>query len=502
MADDAKKTENTSEDEKDSKETPPPAHHEEIEAETSHTVKIGRSNVKYTATAGRVILTEEEGKKKASFFYVAYNRDGVDDLTKRPIIFAFNGGPGSSSVWLHLGVLGPRRVLLDDEGMPYPPPGRLVANEHSILDVADLVFIVPVGTGYSRAIPHEEAKDFHHFKKDIEAVGEFVRLYLTRHKRWGSPKFLAGESYGTTRSAGLAGHLYSRHGITFNGLILISSILNFQTAGFDMSTATFQRGNDLPYVVFLPTYAATAWYHGKLRSRDQKRSLRDLLDEVEDFAAGEYSQALFQGDALSEEQFAKIAKKVARYTGLSEQYVTRYDLRIEILRFCKELLRDQGKTVGRIDSRYTGIDRFKDGDAFESDPSMDATMGAYTSALNAYMRDELEYESDLPYEILSAETWQNWDYADFKNAYVDVSETLRNTITRTKFMKVFVANGYLDLATPYFATEFTFNHMGLDPALRDNVEMGYYDAGHMMYVHIPSLKELGADLRKFVKNAS
>ena len=502
MADDAKKTENTSEDEKDSNETPPPAHHEEIEAETSHTVKIGRSNVKYTATAGRVILTEEEGKKKASFFYVAYNRDGVDDLTKRPIIFAFNGGPGSSSVWLHLGVLGPRRVQLDDEGMPYPPPGRLVTNEHSILDVADLVFIDPVGTGYSRAIPHEEAKDFHHFKKDIEAVGEFVRLYLTRHKRWGSPKFLAGESYGTTRSAGLAGHLYSRHGITFNGLMLISSILNFQTAGFDMSTATFQRGNDLPYVVFLPTYAATAWYHGKLRSRDQKRSLRDLLDEVEDFAAGEYSQALFQGDALSEEQFAKVAKKVARYTGLSEQYVTRYDLRIEILRFCKELLRDQGKTVGRIDSRYTGIDRFKDGDAFESDPSMDATMGAYTSALNAYMRDELEYESDLPYEILSAETWQNWDYADFKNAYVDVSETLRNTITRTKFMKVFVANGYLDLATPYFATEFTFNHMGLDPALRDNVEMGYYDAGHMMYVHIPSLKKLGADLRKFVKNAS
>jgi carboxypeptidase C (cathepsin A) len=269
-----------------------------------------------------------------------------------------------------------------------------------------------------------------------------------------------------------------------------------------MSTATFQRGNDLPYVVFLPTYAATAWFHGKLRPKDQKRPLRDFLDEVEEFAAGEYTLALFKGDAIPGAEFAKVAKKVARYTGLSEQYVSRYDLRIEILRFCKELLREEGKTVGRIDSRYTGVDRFKDGDAFEADPSMDATMGAYTSALNAYLRDELEYESDLPYEILSAETWQNWDYADFKNAYVDVSEALRSTITRTRFMKVFVANGYLDLATPYFATEYTFNHMGLDASSRDNITMEYYDAGHMMYVHVPSLKKLSGDLRRFVAAAT
>ena len=425
----------------ESKETPPPPHHEEISTETTHTVSIGGKDVEYTATAGRLVLTEEEGKKKASFFFVSYARTKVKDTANRPIVFAFNGGPGSSSVWLHLGALGPRRVLMDDEGMPFPPPGRLVDNKHSILDVADLVFVDPVGTGFSRAIPNEDVKSFHHFKKDIEAVGEFIRVYLTRHQRWGSPKFLAGESYGTTRSAGLAGHLYSRHGITFNGLMLISSILNFQTAGFDSATGTFRRGNDLPYIVFLPTYAATAWYHGMLSTKDQERPLRELLDEVEQFAANEYALALFLGSALPADRFKKIAKKVARYTGLSEQYVSRYDLRIEILRFCKELLREQGRTVGRIDSRYTGIDRFKDGDSFEADPSMDATMGAYTSALNAYMRDELDYESDLPYEILSAETWQNWDYEDFKNAYVDVSETLRNTITRTKFMKVFVANG-------------------------------------------------------------
>lgn len=486
----------------ESKETPPPPHHEEISKETYHSVTIDGVEVKYAATAGRLILTEEEGKKKASFFFVAYNRSGVRDKAKRPIVFAFNGGPGSSSVWLHLGALGPRRVLMDDEGMPYPPPGRLVDNEHSILDFADLVFIDPVGTGFSRAIPGEEAKDYHHFKKDIEAVGEFIRVYLTRHQRWGSPKFLAGESYGTTRSAGLAGHLYTRHGITFNGLMLISSILNFQTAGFDGATGTFRRGNDLPYVVFLPTYAATAWYHQKLSAKDQERPLRELLDEVQQFAAKEYTQALFEGSAISPAAFKRIARKLARYTGLSEEYVSRYDLRIEILRFCKELLRDEGRTVGRIDSRYTGIDRFRDGDAFEADPSMDATMGVYTSALNAYMSNELEYESDLPYEILSTDTWQNWDYEDFKNAYVDVSETLRNTMTRNKFMKVFVANGYLDLATPYFATEYTFNHLGLDESLRENVVMEYYDAGHMMYVHLASLEKLALDMRVFIDDAS
>jgi carboxypeptidase C (cathepsin A) len=504
MAEDAKDREKAEAGEKDketSKETPPP-HHEEISTQTSHTVSIGGKDVPYDATAGRVILKEEDGKKKASFFFVAYAKSDVADRSSRPIVFSFNGGPGSSSVWLHLGALGPRRVLLNDEGMPYPPPGRLVDNDYSILDAADLVFIDPVGTGFSRAIPGEEAKSFHHFTKDIEAVGEFIRIFLTRHQRWSSPKFLAGESYGTTRAAGLAGHLYQRYGLTFNGLLLISSILNFQTAGFDGATGTFRRGNDLPYVLFLPTYAATAWYHERLGAKDQKRPLRELLNEVEQFAATDYATALFQGDALSEQQFRKVARRVARYTGLSETYVTRYDLRIEILRFCKELLRDQRRTVGRIDARYTGIDRFADGDAFESDPSIDATMGPYTSALNAYVRDELEYESDLPYEVLSNETWRNWDYEDFKNAYVDVSEALRETMSRTRFMKVFVANGFLDLATPYFATEYTFNHLGLDETLRDNVSMKYYEAGHMMYVHVPSLQQLAGDMRTFLENAS
>jgi carboxypeptidase C (cathepsin A) len=504
MAEDDKKTNDESP--KDAKdkgaEVEPPEHHEEGVAETTHEVVINGETVEYTAAAGRMIMREEEGKKRASFFFTSYTRNDVEDPSTRPLVFSFNGGPGSSSVWLHLGAFGPRRVMMDDDGFRVRPPGRLVENEHSILDVADLVFIDPVGTGFSRAIPNTEAKEFHHFKKDIHSVGEFIRSYLSKHERWSSPKFLAGESYGTTRSAGVAGHLFERHGLYFNGIVLVSSILNFQTAGFDSSTWTFNRGNDLPYVVFLPTYAAAAWYHGQLDDDLQQRSLRDLVDEVEEFAANEYTVALFKGDRLSEDEFSDIARRVARYTGLSEQYVSRYDLRIEILRFCKELLRDQNRTIGRIDARYTGIDRFKDGDSFESDPSIDSTLGLYTSALNDYVRRELDYESDLPYEILSSETHQNWDYEDFKNAYVDVSETLRNTMSRNPYMKVFVANGYYDLATPHFATEFTFSHMGLDPELRDNVTMEYYEAGHMMYAHLGSLAKLGDDVRSFIADAT
>jgi carboxypeptidase C (cathepsin A) len=480
----------------------PPPHHEEEFVATSHSVKIGRRRVGYTATAGRMLLREEEGKKQASFFFVGYTRDEVTDPSERPIVFAFNGGPGSSSVWLHLGALGPRRVVLGDDGMPVAPPGRLVDNVYSILDVADLVFIDPIGTGYSRAIPNEDAKQYHHFKKDIETVGEFIRAYLTKHDRWASPKFLAGESYGTTRSAGVAAHLFRRHGIYFNGLLLISSILNFQTAGFDPQSGTFRRGNDLPYVVFLPTYAASAWFHGKLAKKYQKMALRTFLDEVEAFAAGEYAAALFQGDRLSSAQRQAIAEQLSAYAGLSTTYILRYDLRIEILRFCKELLRDEGYTIGRIDARYKGRGRFDDGDTMESDPSIDATMGLYTSALNDYVKRDLEYESDIPYEVLSEQVWQNWDYEDFKNAYVDVSESLREVMARNPFMKVFVANGLFDLATPHFATEYTFSHMGLPDEIRDNVELAYYQAGHMMYVDLTSLDKLATDLRRFIANAS
>jgi carboxypeptidase C (cathepsin A) len=498
MADETKNDDDKAKDEKDKDSTPPPPHFEEEVRETAHAARIDGTEVAYRATAGRMLLREEEGKKKASFFYVAYTRDDVEDVLARPIVFCFNGGPGSSSVWLHLGAFGPRRVAMQDDGMPNPPPGRLVDNEDSLLDAADLVFVDPIGTGFSRAIPGEEGKEFAHFKRDLEAVGEFIRVYLTRHKRWGSPKFLAGESYGSTRAAGLAGHLYRRNGMALNGLILVSSILNFQTAGFDRKTWTFERGNDLPYALFLPTYAASAWYHKRLEQRYLEQPLPELLAEVERFAATEYTQALFEGDAVDPTRFDAIAEQLAAYTGLPVDYVKAYQLRIEILRFCKELLRSEGRSVGRIDSRYTGIDRFRAGDAMEADPSIDAVMGPFTSALNDYVRRELGYESDLPYEVLSEEVFQAWDYEDFKNAHVDVSETLRETMSRNPFMRVFVANGYYDLATPHFATEFTFNHLGLDPTLRGNIEMSYYEAGHMMYVDTESRRRMAQALRQFV----
>ncbi|RMG91982.1 MAG: peptidase S10 [Chloroflexi bacterium] len=469
-------------------------------AVTHHVITINGEQIPYTVTAGTILLKEEtekeekaEGfKPKASIFYVAYTRDDVEDVSKRPITFSFNGGPGSSSVWLHLGVLGPRRVETDEVGNLLPPPYRLVDNEFSLLDKTDLVFIDPVSTGYSRAVPGEKPREFHEFKKDIESVGEFIRLYTTRNMRWLSPKFLIGESYGTTRAGGLSGFLQEKYGMYLNGIMLVSAILNFQTA-------YFRPGNDLPYILFLPTYTATAWYHGRLDDELQA-DLRQTLAEVEAFALGEYTLALMKGDTLPADERANIVQKLARYTGLSPVYVERADLRIEIHRFVKELLRDEGRTVGRLDSRFKGIDRDAVGEHYEYDPSYVVIQGPYTAVLNDYVRRELQFESDLPYEILTSRVWP-WRYKEFENSYVNVAETLRKAMTINPYLKVFVANGYYDLATPYFATEYTFNHLGLDRSLRGNVSMAYYEAGHMMYAHQPSLARLKEDLAAFINTA-
>ncbi len=461
-------------------------------AETKHTVVVDGKEISYTATAGTFILKEDDGSPKASVFYVAYIKDGVDDVHKRPLTFSFNGGPGSSSVWLHLGVLGPRRVQMDEEGNALPPPYRLVDNEHSLLDVTDLVFIDPVSTGYSRAAPGEEAKQFHGIEKDIESVGEFIRLCTTRFDRWSSPKFLIGESYGTTRAAGLSGYLQGRHGLYLNGIMLLSSVLSFQTVNFAV-------GNDLPYILFLPTYTATAWYHKQLAD-DLQQDLRETLKEVEAFALGDYTLALMKGATLPDDEREQIVQKLVRYTGLSHQYIEQTNLRINIHRFVKELLREQRRTVGRLDSRFTGIDRDAAGEKNEYDPSYAAIQGTYTATLNDYVRTELEFESDLPYEILTS-LYESWDYSKYKNQYVNVAETLRGAMSVNSFLKVFVANGYYDLATPYFATEYTFNHLGLDPSLQENISMAYYEAGHMMYVRKVSLGRLKKDLADFVRSA-
>ena len=481
---------------KDGKEEGPkkePEIPKEISSTTSHAVEIAGRPVRYTATAGNYLLKAEDGTPKASLFFIAYVKEGEADPARRPLLFSFNGGPGSSSVWLHLGLFGPRRVAMTPEGWAPRPPYRLVDNPHSLLDAADLVFIDPVTTGYSRAVPGEDASQFHGVRQDIEAVGELIRLWVTRNRRWASPKVLAGESYGTTRAAGLVAHLQERHGMYFNGVVLVSSILNFGTARFD-------PGNDLPYLLFLPTYTATAWYHRRLAEDLQARSLLEVLDEVREFARGPYTLALMQGDRLAAGERRQVAERLARYTGLSPEYVERTDLRIEISRFVKELLRDERRTVGRLDSRFTGIDRDAAGEGFDFDPSMAAIRGPFSTLLNDYVRRELGYESELPYEILTGRV-RPWSFEDFENRYVDVAEPLRAAMTQNPYLRVFVANGYYDLATPFFATEYTFDHLGLDPSLAGNVEMAYYEAGHMMYIHLPSLEKQRQDLLRFLAKA-
>lgn len=479
---------------KDEKETP-----KDNLSVTQHTAVINGQEISYTVTCGTIVLKEEaekegkaEGEKaKASIFFVAYTVDGVENVAQRPLTFSFNGGPGSSSVWLHMGTLGPRRVQMGDETGNLPrPPYQLVDNEFSLLDQSDLVFIDPVNTGYSRPAPGEPVEEFHHFKRDLESVGEFIRLYTSRYQRWPSPKFLIGESYGTTRAAGLSGYLQQRYGLYLNGIMLISSILNFQTADF-------HPGNDLPYILFLPTYTATAWYHGQLAA-DLQADLPATLREVEQFALGEYALGLLRGAELPAAEQTALAEKLARYTGLSVDYVQQTNLRINIHRYCKELLREKRQTVGRLDSRFTGVNRDAAGEHVDFDPSYAVILGPYTAVFNDYIRRELQYENDLPYEILNFRVNETWKYDQFVNQYVDVADTLRGAIATNPHLQVFIANGYYDLATPYFATRYTVNHLQLEPELQANIRQSFYEAGHMMYVHSPSLAKLKDDLAAFV----
>jgi len=467
---------------------------------SKHSIKIKGKEIKYTVTTGTLVLKEEtadrekeaEGEKpRAQVFFIAYTKDGVRDAAKRPLTFSFNGGPGSASVWLHLGVLGPRRVLMQNDGELPPPPYKLTDNDYSILDETDLVFIDPMNTGYTRPVEGAKPKEWHGFKKDIELVGDFIRLYATRYNRWLSPKFLIGESYGTTRASGLSGYLQERHGMYLNGLMLISVVLDFTTIDFNLN-------NDLPYIMFLPGYTATAWYHDVLQPH---KPLQTWLKDAEEFALGDYARALLKGNSLTKEERADIVKRLAQYTGISEQFIERSNLRINDQHYFKELLRERGLTVGRLDSRLIGRDRLGVKETPEYDPLLTNILGPYTAAFYDYIRRELKFESDLPYEILSGFV-HPWSYREFENQYVNVGETLRAAMTYNPHLKVFVANGYYDLGTPYFATEYTFNHLGLDEELRKNVTMEYYDAGHMMYIHMPSLKQMKTDLTKFIKGAS
>lgn len=467
---------------------------EETTSQTKHTFNVRGESFDYTVTTGTIVLKEEdleEGEKqKASIFFIAYLKEEAEP--NRPVTFSFNGGPGSSSVWMHLGLLGPKRVLMDDEGMPLDPPYQLVDNEFSLFDKSDLVFIDPVSTGYSRAVPKEKPDQFHSVKKDIESVGEFIRVWTTRNKRWTSPKFIIGESYGTTRAAGLAGFLHQRHGMYLNGIMFVSSILNF-------ITARFNEGNDLPFILFLPTYTATAWYHKKLPD-DLQKDLKKAVNESRDFALNEYTLALMKGNDLAQEEHEKIVNKLIRLTGLSKAYIEGTNLRINIYRFCKELLREQRKTIGRLDSRFKGFDQDAVGEFHEFDPSYAAILGPYTATMYDYLRRDLGYETDLPYEILKS-LYQSWKFEDYQNQYVNTAEDLRRGFQLHPGLKVMVCNGYYDLATPFLATEYTFNHIPLPKEQQENIKMNYYEAGHMMYLHKPSLQKISDDLHQFIEDS-
>lgn len=457
--------------------------------ETKHTVVINGKELPYKALAGNLLLKNDKDAAKASIFYIAYFKEDVKDPSTRPVIFCFNGGPGSSSVWLHMGIFGPRRVLLQEEGESNPPY-QVIDNEYSILDLADLVFIDPVSTGYSRAAPGEEAKQFHGVDEDIESIGQFIRQFITRYERWDSPKLLAGESYGTTRAAGLAGHLHDEENIYLNGVILISSILNFQTL-YD-----YDKGNDLPYPLFLPTMAATAWYHKKL-ANELQIDLTKTLEAVKEFAITDYTLALMRGDTLNKEERDNVAKKLMYFTGLSQEFIEKSNLRINPYRFSTELLKSKNLVIGRFDSRMTGDSLDTSCYSSSYDPSFEV-IGAFTAGFNQYVRKELKVQDDHEYKII-ANIHSNWNFSKATNQFLNMAETLHDVMTKNTALKVFVGSGYFDMATPFFGTDYTFDHLRLVPKLRKNVSRYYYDAGHMMYIQKASLIKMKKDITDWMK---
>ena len=460
--------------------------------ETEHEVVIAGQNIAYTATAGRLTLHADDGKPRANMFFIAYTRRN-QAAAERPITFCFNGGPGSSSVWLHLGMLGPRRVRFPDDASFLKPPYKLETNPLSLLDVTDLVFIDPVSTGYSRAVPGVPASEFHGYEEDVRSVGQFIHDYTTRFMRWPSPRFLCGESYGGIRAAGLAAHLQERYNMDLNGLVIVSGAINFQTLRFSSS-------NDLPCICFLPAFTATAWYHKSLPPDLQQLPLEQVVSQSRAFASGPYASALIQGTSLPDADVERIAKEVSRLTGLSESWVRSVRLRISMARFGKELLRSRGRTIGRFDSRFTSRDRDDAGETYEFDASAAALFGPFTATFNDYVRRDLRFEEQNVYEILTGNV-QPWNYRSFENRYVDASESLRKAMTANPSLKVFAACGHYDLATPPASMDYTIDHLGLDPQTRRNITRRDYPAGHMMYIHEPSHIQLREDLLVFYADA-
>jgi carboxypeptidase C (cathepsin A) len=454
----------------------------------TNTVTIAGEPVIYVAETGMLPLLKDDGSARASVFYVAYTKQGETNAARRPVTFAFNGGPGSSSVWLHLGALGPRRVRMNEDGTLPKPPFGLVDNEFSILDVSDLVFIDPVATGYSRPAKDEKADQFFGQSQDIESVGEFIRLWTMRHQRWLSAKYLCGESYGVFRAAGLAQHLHSRYGLYLNGLILLSGVLDF-------ATLNEGPGNDLPALIFLPSFTATAYFHKKLPP-DLQASLPMALAEARDFIKSDYPSALLQGAALPPTQRSNVVAKLARLTGLPPQLIEDHDLRVGSSTFRKMLLHDQGLILGRYDARIVGRDGSPAAPYPGFDPSEAAVTGPFSAAMNSYVRQELKFEDDLPYEVLAGVS--PWNF-EARNSYPSVANRLASEMNQNPYLRVLVLTSLRDLACPIEGIHYSIDHMDVAPSYRTNITYAEFESGHMMYINLPDLRKLQQDLVRFIQ---
>ena len=460
----------------------------------TNTVSIAGERVTYVAETGMLPLLKPDGTSRASVFYVAYTRveekaeGGKRKAETRPVTFCFNGGPGSASVWLHLGALGPRRVKMNEDGSLPAPPFALANNEFSILNASDLVFIDPVATGFSRAVKEEKPDAFFGDEADLDSVGEFIRLWTTRHDRWLAPKYVCGESYGVFRAAGLAEHLRGRYGMYLNGLILVSGVLDF-------GTIAGGTGNDLPYELILPAYTAAAQFHQKLPA-DLQADLGKALAESRAFAKGKFTSALLQGAALPADERTNIVAELVRLTGLKSSVIEDNNLRVDPSVFRKQLLHDDGLILGAYDARLTG----RDGDAAAPgagfDPASAAVMGPFSAAMNSYVRGELKFEDDLPYELIAGV--QPWNYGA-RNNFASASDRLASVMNQNPYLKILVLGGRCDLVCPVDTMRHSVDHMGLADAYRKNVSFAEFDAGHMMYINLPDLKKMQAEIEKFIK---